>query len=170
MNDLAAAQAAPKLSRAAVVSLGVSALLIGLVIAPMFPFVIAGVCGWWLYDDLARDPHRRPGWLGIVSLVVFTVAALASTTVITVLATNADCGADVFGGIDDGPSTYDQACADRERWRSVVAVSLVLVVCGLAAFGVRRSDATQAPAALAARTFGVSAVVVAATNFVVISF
>jgi hypothetical protein len=43
MSDLTVANSAPKLSRAAVVSIGASALLVGFVIAPIFPFVVAGV-------------------------------------------------------------------------------------------------------------------------------
>jgi quinol-cytochrome oxidoreductase complex cytochrome b subunit len=169
MSDLTVASSAPKLTRAAVVSLGVCALLIGFVIAPIFPFVVVGVCGWWLYDDLVRNPSRRPGWLGITSLAVFTLVALSATAIVTILATNADCGADLFASSTDGDSTFDRACADRERWQSVVAVSLALVVCGLAAFGVRRSDATQRPGAVVTRTFGVSAVVIVAINFVIAS-
>jgi hypothetical protein len=169
MSDLAVANSAPKLSRAVVVSIGVSALLVGFVIAPIFPFVVAGVCGWWLYDDLARDSSRRPGWLGMTSLAVFSLVALVATAIVTILATNADCGADLFGGSADGEGLFDRACADRERWRSVVAVSLALVVCGIAAFGVHRSDAAQAPGAVAARTIGISAVVIVAINFIVIT-
>ena len=168
MSGLVADGTAFKLSRTAVVSLGVTALLIGFVIAPIFPFVVAGVCGWWLYDDLARDPSSRPGWLGLVSLAVFTLVAIVATTIVTVLATNADCGSNVFGGVEDGPSSFDQACADAQRWRSVVAVSLTLVVCAMATIGVRRSDADQAPAALSVRTFGISAVVIAVINYALV--
>ncbi len=156
----------PKLSRAATVSLGVCALLVGLAIAPVFPIVVIGVCSWWLYDDLVRDPAQRPGWLGAVSLGVFALAALAVTGAVTVLAVNADCGADLFG--EGASNAFDQACADRERWRSVVAVTLALIVCGLAAFGVRRSDDEQSPTVVVARTFGVSGAVIAAINIVLV--
>ncbi len=157
----------PRLSRPAVLSLGVCALLIGVVIAPMLPWVVLGVCCWWLYDDLGRDPISRPGWLGVVALVVFSLVAVAMTTLFTVVMTNADCGANVFGGYDPGPSTFDRACADAQRWRSVVGVTLALVVCGLAAVGVRRSDPGQARGAVVARTFGVSTIAIIAINVVV---
>ncbi|MFK7917797.1 MAG: hypothetical protein AB8G14_06945 [Ilumatobacter sp.] len=158
-----------KLSRAAVISVGVTALLISIVMAPVLPVIVVGVCTWWLYDDLTYQPDRRPGGLGIAALVVFTVAAVVITTFITVLATNADCGAELFGAADAASSNFDQACADRERWRSVVAVSLTLMMCGLAAFGVRRSDATQSPTSVAIRTFGVAAGVVAGINVLLVA-
>lgn len=159
---------ARKLSRAAVISIGVTALLISLVMAPILPIVVVGVCAWWLHDDLTYQPHRRPGGLGIASLVVFTLAALVITTFVTVLATNSDCGADLFSTVD-GASTFDQACADRERWRSVVAVSLALMVCGLAAFGVRRSEPDQSANSVVLRTFAVTTASIIVINVVLTS-
>lgn len=157
-----------KLSRAAVISVGVTALLVSLVMAPILPIVVVAVCAWWLHDDLTYQPHRRPGGLGIASLAVYTVAALVITTFVTVLATNSDCGADLFSSTDSA-STFDQACADRERWRSVVAVSLALMVCGLAAFGVRRSDSDQSPGSVVLRTFAVTTVSIIVINLVLTS-
>ena len=169
MNDLAASPSAPKLSRAAVVSLGVCAMLVGFLIIPVFPFVVAAVMAWWLTDDLRRSPSSRPGWLGIVVFVVFTLVAVVSVTFVTILDVDVSCGRNLFESARDA-ETFDQECASAQRWRSVVAVSLTLVACGLGFYGVRRSDESQSPLAVAARTVGVmSLVVVGVTTILVVT-
>lgn len=161
------APAAPRLSRPVVVGAGSAGLVVAFLMAPLLPFIVVGVCSWWLCDDLIRNPSRRPGTLGIVSLSVFTFVGVAASLFITVLTVNDDCGADVLGA--DATTTFDQACADAERWRSFVATALVVVICAAAAFGVRRSNVQQAPVAVAVRTFVVSAVAIGVVIYAVLN-
>ena len=165
MSDLPVA--APKLSRAAVVSLGVTAMLVAFVLIPVFPFVVAAVMVWWLADDLRRDPSTRPGWLGTLVFVVFTLAAAFIVLVITVLFVDESCGRELF---NSSTENFDQACADAQRWRSVVGVTLTLVVSGFGYVGVRRSEPSQSPLVVAARTIGVMALAVTgATTILVVT-
>lgn len=168
MSDLVTGHPVPRLSRAAVVSLGVSALLVGFAIAPVFPIVVIGICCWWLYDDLVRDPNSRPGWLGWLALAIFTLAAAGVTAVVTIFDAHFDCGGTLGGFGEASDARLDQSCVDARQWRPIVSVTLALVVCGLAAFGVRRSEASQSPVSVALRTFGVSAAVIVAINVVLV--
>ncbi len=132
-------------SPAAVVGVGVAALLIGFVIFPILPFVSIAVVIWWLAEDLRRSASRRPGWLGRVALGGFTVLAVGTAFVVTVFDAHFDCGGTLGGFGEAADARLDTQCRDDRLWRTGVAVVVTSMICAAGAVAVRRSSSSRSP-------------------------
>lgn len=157
----AASGSGPRLSRPAVVSLGVSACLLGAVFVPVLPLVVVGVCVWWLTDDLARDPSRRPGWLGWLSLGLFAASAAVTVGIGLILDAHFDCGGTLGGFGEAADARLDDACFGNSLWRPIVGVTLTLLVTGFAVYRVGVSHESASPLVVASRTYGMAFGVIA---------
>jgi|GEM_PF-4282348 len=158
------------MSRPAVVSIGVSVIMVSVIVLPALPLVVPAVCVWWLADDLTRNPDRRPAVLGWVALIGFAVVAVVGVTGVTIVDTHFDCGGTLGGFGESADARLDQSCADGRRWRSVVGVTLTLALCAAGIISVRRSEPSTPPLAVAARTIAIMLIsIIVLTGILVIT-
>ncbi len=141
-------------SRAAVVGLGVGAMLVGFVIIPIFPFVVLAVLIWWLADDLRRGSAGRLGWLGWLAFVVFAVLAIGTGFVVTLFDAHFDCGGTLGGFGEAADARLDTECRDDRLWRTAVAVVVTSLICLAGALAVRRFGPVRSPLAVSAAAIG----------------
>ena len=141
-------------SRIVVVGLGVGAMLVGLVIIPLFPFVVIAVVIWWLADDLRRGAPVRTGWLGWLALGVFAVLTVGTGFVVTLFDAHFDCGGTLGGYGEAADARLDTECRDARMWRTVVAGVVTLLICAGGVVALRRFGSSRSPLVVSAAVIG----------------
>jgi hypothetical protein len=118
------------------IAVPVGALAIVASFGLVFPALIVSpaVLAWWLHIDLTRSDGPRPGWLGMVALAVYAIAASVVVVIVVSLDSHFECGG-TFGGFGESASArLDDACVSARGWRPVagaVAMIALTIVAGV---------------------------------------
>jgi hypothetical protein len=108
------------------------------------PVVFPAILAWWLHIDLTRPDQPRPGWLGVVALTVYAIAASIVVVVVVSLDSHFACGGTLGGFGESASARLDNACVSSRGWRPVVGAVAMIALTIAAGVRIRRSSDDEA--------------------------
>ncbi len=118
------------------------------------PVVLPAVLAWWLHIDMTRSDQPRPGWLGVVALSVYAIAASVVVVIVVSLDSHFECGGTLGGFGESASARLDEGCVSSRGWRPVVGAVAMISLTIVAGVRIRRSpddgagDPTQGDASV----------------------